>query len=124
MSSAIASDSRKIFNPEGTRLPSSARKPTTKAMSVAIGIPQPLRPGPEPASNTYTPAGASMPPSAPSTGRAALRGSRSSPCTISRLISRPTTKKKIVINPSLIQNSSGSCRANWPMPTVVGKCQK
>ena len=38
-------------------------------------------------------------------GSAARRGSRSSPSTSSRLISRPTTKKKTVISPSLIQSA-------------------
>ena len=41
MSSTIASASRNSFAPTGTRLPSSAITPTEKAMSVAIGIPQP-----------------------------------------------------------------------------------
>ncbi len=39
-------------------------------------------------------------------GSAARRGSRSSPSTSSRLISNPTTKKKIDINPSLIHSCS------------------
>ena len=34
------------FNPKGTRLPGSPIAPTAKAMSVAIGIPQPAAPGP------------------------------------------------------------------------------
>ena len=44
-----------------------------------------------------------MPPTAAATGSAARFGSESSPRAISRRISRPTTKKKIVIRPSLIQ---------------------
>ena len=40
----MASDSNMIFKPMGTRLPSNVRKPTAKAMSVAIGIPQPGSP--------------------------------------------------------------------------------
>ena len=46
MSSTIASESRKIFSGDGTRLPSKASTPTAKAMSVAIGIPQPALPSP------------------------------------------------------------------------------
>ena len=44
-----------------------------------------------------------MPPRAVTTGRAALRGLRSSPATSSRLISSPTTKKNSAISPSLTQ---------------------
>ena len=47
MSSAMASESRKIFKPNGTRGPNAAITPTTKAMSVAIGTPQPRSAGPE-----------------------------------------------------------------------------
>src|SRR6476659_1224607 len=49
-----------------------------------------------------------MPPIAAAIGTIAARGSRRSPSTISRLISRPTTKKKIAIRPSLIHASSVS----------------
>jgi hypothetical protein len=48
-------------------------------------------------------AGTTMPPTAATIGSAAVRGSRSSPDTSSYLISRPTTKKKIAIRPSLTQ---------------------
>jgi hypothetical protein len=41
MSSAIASESSMTRSPDGTREPRSAMQPTTKAMSVAIGMPQP-----------------------------------------------------------------------------------
>jgi hypothetical protein len=40
-SSTIASARRKTLSASGTRGPSSARTPTAKAMSVAIGTPQP-----------------------------------------------------------------------------------
>ncbi len=48
-------------------------------------------------------------------GSAAARGSDSSPTSSSRLISRPTTKKKIAISPSLIQWSSVCSSAHGPM---------
>jgi hypothetical protein len=48
-------------------------------------------------------AGTTMPPMAAATGSVALRNDESSPTTSSRLTSRPTTKKKITISPSLIQ---------------------
>ncbi len=38
----MASASRKIFSEAGMRGPSSASTPTAKAMSVAVGIAQPL----------------------------------------------------------------------------------
>lgn len=47
-----------------------------------------------------------MPPAAPSTGRIALRSVESCPEMISRLISRPTEKKKMTIRPSLISFST------------------
>ena len=45
MSSAIASATRNTFRPGGTRSPSSAITPMAKAMSVAIGMPQPCGAG-------------------------------------------------------------------------------
>jgi hypothetical protein len=53
-------------------------------------------------------AGTTMPPTAAAIGRTAWRGSPSSPWTISRFTSRPMTKKKIAIRPSLIQ-----CASEW-----------
>ena len=44
-SSTIASESSRIFRPKGTRDPNSARKPTTNAMSVAMGTAHPRCPG-------------------------------------------------------------------------------
>src|SRR3712207_1149315 len=48
-------------------------------------------------------AGATAPPTAAATGSAAPRTDDSSPTRTSRLISSPTTKKKIAMSPSLIQ---------------------
>ena len=47
-------------------------------------------------------AGTIMPPIAPAMGSAAWRGDASSPASASRLISRPTRRKKTAIKPSLI----------------------
>jgi hypothetical protein len=55
-----------------------------------------------------------MPPSAASTGRAALRALRSSPTTSSRLISSPTTKKNSAISPSLIQCRRSNASVHRP----------
>ena len=46
MSSTIARVSRKTLSELGTWRPSSATTPNAKAMSVAIGIPQPADPSP------------------------------------------------------------------------------
>ena len=59
-------------------------------------------------------AGTITPPMAATAGRAAARGSRSSPVTSSRLISRPMTKKKMAIRASLIQASIGSSKTCRP----------
>ena len=71
-------------------------------MSVAIGMAQPSD---GPTRRRSPPgraaAGTSIPPMAAATGRAAVCRSRRSPTTISRLISRPTTKKKSAMSPSL-----------------------
>jgi hypothetical protein len=77
--------------------------PTAKAVSVAMGMPQPWTSGVPPVNAVNINAGISMPPSA-----AAIIGmdwSRlfSSPTSSSRLISRPSTKKNRLIMPSLIQ---------------------
>ena len=77
-----------------------------KAMSVAVGIPQPLAAAVPWLKSVKTMAGASMPPAAASTGRIARRTDESCPQTISRLISSPTAKKKITISPSLMNFST------------------
>jgi hypothetical protein len=59
-----------------------------------------------------------MPPSAASTGVASFRGSLSSPRRISYLISRPTTRKKIAIRPSLIQSEKVSSSRIGPICTA------
>ncbi len=59
-----------------------------------------------------------MPPSAAPAGSANLRGSASSPTSASRLISKPTTKKKTAIKPSLIQRLIGFDNDAPPIPTV------
>jgi hypothetical protein len=46
MSSTMASASRKTFSAEGTLGPRRATTPRAKAMSVAIGMPQPPDPSP------------------------------------------------------------------------------
>ena len=91
MSSAIARASRKTRAGAGTRSPRRIRTPTEKAMSVAIGTPQPCAPGPPRLQSEYSRAGTTIPPSAATTGKAACRTLESRPSSSSRLISSPTT---------------------------------
>ena len=64
-------------------------------------------------------AGTAMPPIAAAIGMAALRGEASSPTSSSRLISSPTTKKKITIRPSLTQCASEWLSWNVSVPIVT-----
>src|SRR5579863_1893936 len=105
-SSMIASASRNIFRDGGTARPSNAQIPIAKAISVAAGTAQPLNAS---ASLQFTAAynivGKMKPPIAAMTGRAAFCTPASEPSIASRLISRPTRRKKIAISPSLTQCS-------------------
>ncbi|MNC99261.1 hypothetical protein D3C83_174860 [compost metagenome] len=65
-------------------------------------------------------AGASMPPTAHSTGNSACDMFDNSPSRNSRFSSSPTSRKNIAINPSLIQCSSGLCRSRMPMRIWIG----
>ncbi len=51
-------------------------------------------------------------------GKAAFLGEESSPAKSSRFISKPTRKKNMAINPSLIQSMIGLVRLNVSAPTV------
>jgi hypothetical protein len=109
MSSTMASVRRKGRRVAGARRAATVSTPRAKAMSVAIGIPHPRAPSPPTFTRRYRPAGTTIPPTAASTGRAAARGSRSSPIVNSRLISRPTTRKNRVISPSF----TAPRRSSW-----------
>ncbi len=119
----MASDSRKTTSAVGVRRPSSDSTPTANAMSVAMGMPQPSAPSPPALKAVKIRAGTIMPPSAAIAGRAAARGSRSSPRTSSRLISKATTKKKNAMARSLTQVRRSRSRwiqsATWTEITVV-----
>ena len=81
-------------------------------MSVAIGIPAPDWVLVPKFKSKNKPAGTNIPPSAPDIGNNALLILESSPAYISRSNSNPINKKKIVINPSLIQ-CSRELFPNW-----------
>ena len=65
-------------------------------------------------------AGKITPPAAANTGNAAFLAEESAPLDTSRLISRPTSRKKIAIRPSLIQRISALESAQSPTPIVNG----
>ena len=69
-------------------------------------------------------AGATMPPMAATAGSTAWPKVDSSPCSNSRLISRPTRKKKIAIKPSLIQCSSDLSSASVADANADRRVQK
>ena len=120
MSSKMASAVTKTMRAWGTRDRSSCRTPMQKAMSVAMGIPQPCKPGPPQLKAVKMRAGRTMPPSAAMAGSAACARVRSSPTASSRLISIPTTKKKNVISPSLTSWWSEKVTTSCPIPSVTG----
>ena len=64
-----------------------------------------------------------MPPIAAAMGSMAFLNDDRSPISISRLISSPTTKKKITINPSLIQCSRDFDIDIEPKPKETSVCQ-
>ena len=104
ISSTTAKVVRKIFRLRGMRFPSKDNTPNEKAISVAIGMAAPRLAGPSGQIREKMRMGTSIPPQAATTGSKALRGEESSPTRISRLISRPTEKKKIAISASLIRD--------------------
>jgi hypothetical protein len=69
MSSTMARVSRNTLAPAGTLEPSTASTPTAKAMSVAMGMPQPRPPSPPTLRSRKIPAGTTTPPTAARTGR-------------------------------------------------------
>ena len=102
-SSTMARAAKNILIEVGTRLPNAATMAKAKAMSVAMGMPQPCWLGFPELKSKKMAAGTNMPPNAANTGIAAFLMEESSPSINSRLISKPTTKKKMAIKPSLIQ---------------------
>lgn len=123
MSSTTATPVRNTRSGSGTRRPSARRQPSAKAMSVAIGTAHPRCSSGSGTRARNTSAGTTIPPSAAPAGTSAWRTDRSSPDTISRFSSRPTTRKKIAIRKSLIQRISGLLSAKPPAPAVNECCR-
>jgi hypothetical protein len=105
-SSTMAKAVRKTTTARGAFGAAKARMPKEKAISVAIGTPQPLMDGRPILKAAKKRAGTAIPPAAAAMGRIVADGDFSSPKRNSRLISRPMTKKKIAMRPSLIQCSN------------------
>ena len=122
MSSTMASAVKNTLSPTGALSPSNAKTPRAKAMSVAMGMPQPAAPSVPALMARYISAGTTAPPTAAATGSAAPRTEDSSPTSTSRLISRPTTKKNTAISPSLIQWVRSLETESSPTPTVSLVC--
>ena len=102
-SSATARAARNTFRPTGTRVLNTESTPRENAISVAIGIARPrcaTTSSGHKRKNTST--GTTIPPHAPMIGSIAFFSDESSPTRISRLISRPTDRKKIAIRKSLM----------------------
>ena len=97
---------RKTFSDIGTFLSSTDRMHTAKAMSVAVGIPQPLAAAVPWLMMMYMSAGAITPPNAAMTGSMAFFTLESSPWATSLRISKPTVKKNITIRMSLMNFST------------------
>ena len=110
MSSITATPSRKATSAVGTRRPRAASAHSAKATSVAIGMPQPREPASPPITARKIKAGRTIPPIAANTGSRAACRVESSPTSSSRFTSRPTTKKKIAIRPSLTRWRRSSAR--------------
>ena len=123
-SSTIAMLRRRSLTPGGIRLPRSASTPTAKAISVAIGIAQPRAVSAPAFNRRKMAAGRMTPPKAAMSGSRAFRPSPSSPTASSRLISRPTTKKKKTINRSLTQYLSVSVLPSTGIGRVSSVVQK
>ena len=124
-SSTVASVSKNAATPPGILFLKKLYTPIANAMSVAMGMAQPAVTAAAVVAGLlharYIPIGTIIPPSAPMHGNAACFKLRSDPCTNSRLISNPTAKKKIAINPSLTQWCRDMCSANAEGPTCA--CQ-
>ena len=120
----MATAVRKIFSPSGTRLPSSDMMPSAKAMSVAMGMPHPAADSWPAFREKKMSAGTTMPPTAAATGMMVRLGVDNPPTSSSRLISRPTRKKKMAMSPSLIHRMAALDRTQSPTPTVILVCHR
>ena len=104
------------------RGPTNASTPSANAVSVDIATPQPSADEVPMLNARKIATGMVIPNSAASAGSGTRWRSRSSPRSNSRRASRPTTKKKIAISPSLIhvrRSSLMPCEPSWIESCVV-----
>lgn len=120
MSSIIATASKNIFRFLGIFLPNNPITPSAIAVSVEIGIAQPVLSGGKGFSAENIRAGTTIPPIAQKTKNDAFFHDLSSPSINSRFISRTTTKKNMAIKPSFIQ----CWRSKVIAPSVKSCCKK
>ena len=106
-SSTMANAVRNILRLSGTLSPNSFKIAKEKAISVAIGIPQPWAVWGESFKKRNNNKGKIIPPIAANKGNIAFRSPLSSPIRSSRLISNPIRKKNKAMRPSLIHRISG-----------------
>ena len=115
-SSKIARASRKMRACLGSPLPKIASTPSANAMSVAVGIGQPLIPSVPVFSRAKMTAGAITPPRAATIGTKAVDGFESTPLRNSYFSSRPATRKKVARSKSLTQCSMLRFRPSDAIP--------
>ena len=109
-SSMMAKAVKNTFMLKGTREPSKANTPKANAMSVAVGIAQPLAVSTSPALNAKNiSAGTVKPAKAAKPGNKRCCVVCKAPLKNSRLTSKPTYKKNTAIKASLIQ-----CKTDRP----------
>ena len=123
-SSTIAKAVRKIFKLVGTLFPSTFNTARAKAISVAMGIPQPFRVSGFWLRTKYRITGRAMPPKAPNSGNITFLVEFNSPIKNSRFISSPIKKKKIDINPSFTQSIKGFTSSKLSVTMPISYCQK
>src|ERR671931_1830163 len=117
-SSTTTTVSMKARSRSGKRGPTSASRPSAKAVSVDMAAPQPCAEGRPALKARKIATATSAPPPPARTGKAKRRRSRSSPRSNSRRASSPTTKKKNVISPLFTQSRRSSAMPQRPSSTA------
>ena len=123
-SSATAIVSRNSRNGAENAGPATASTPSRNAVSVEITTPQARACSPDGLSVRNTRAGTARPATDATSGTVARWASVSPPISSSRRSSRPTTKKKNTIRPSLTQCRRSSDSSSPPRRSASSVCQK
>ena len=107
----------------GTLSPKSFKMARENAISVAMGIPQPLTVSGLLLNNKNNPTGMIIPPSAPRIGKETFLMEFNSPIRNSLFISNPIRKKKMAIKPSLIHKINGLFNSKFSVEKPILYCQ-